>query len=118
MTSVPERRKVLALKGEPSIRKLCNLMSQVERQNTVKGVGKTTLAGIHPERFDVAIVDLRFRQQQIKDEVHGVGAIRPSVIGKMLVVTLEVNGPKTAALVERYLLNRLAQPLLWLICNR
>jgi len=53
-----------------------------------------------------------------ENEIHGIGDIRLSSIGKMLAVTFEVNGPKTAVLVERHLRNRLTQPLLWLICNR
>lgn len=118
MESVPQRRKVLVLKADDSIRKLFNLMKQMERENVVKGGGETTLARIHSKRFDEVIVDLRFRHHEREKEIHGIGDIRPSVIGKMLTVTLEVNGPKTSELVERYLMNRLPLPLLWLVRHR
>lgn len=116
MARIPQRRKVLVLKDEPSIQKLFNFMGQMRRENAVKG--GAPLARVHPKQFDTVIIDLWFRRQQRENEIHGIGDIRLSSIGKMLAVTFEVNGPKTAVLVERHLRNRLTQPLLWLICNR
>lgn len=118
MEIISQSRKVLFLKADHSIGKIFTLMKQMEQENTVKGSGKNTLGSIQRKQCDAVIVDLRFQHQQCKDELHGIGAIRPSLIGKMLTVTLEVNGPKSSALIERYLVHRLPLPLIWLVRHR
>lgn len=92
-------------------------MKQLERENVVKGSGPAALGRINRNQFDEVMVDLRLRRHQGSNEIHGIGDVLPGLIGKMLTVTIEVNGPKTLLLVERYLLNRLPQPLVWLICH-
>ena len=78
---------------------------------------ESLLAGISHRHFDQVIVDLRDPLQQGKNEVHGIGQIRPSLIGKMLVIDIQVSGPKTLELVERHLIKRLPPLLLRLICQ-
>ena len=118
MASVPQRRKVLLLKDEPSIRKLFILVNRLESEDAPDGNGESSLAGLNHKHFEEILVDVRCSKQYLKNEVHGIGEIRPNLMGKTLVINLQVNGPKTLGLVERYLLHRLPPSLLWLICHR
>lgn len=117
MASVPERRKVLVLNDEHSIRRLFVLAQKLTSEDARDGNEASPLAEINRRHFDQVIVDLRFPPQQRKAEVHGIGEIRPSLMGRTLVINVQVNGPKTLGLVERYLINRLPPSLLWLICH-
>lgn len=118
MASVPERRKVLVLNDEPCIRRLFILAKRLGSEDSPDGNGASPLAEINRRHFERVIVDLRYPPQQRKAEVHGIGEIRPSLMGRTLVVNVDVKGPKTLGLVERYLTNRLPPSLLWLICHR
>lgn len=116
MASVAQHRKVLVLKEETSIRRLFTLVKRLECGDVLDGQGKSTLDRVNRKHFEEIIVDLRSLKRQALKEVHGIGEIQPSVMGKTLVLIVQVNGPKTLGLVERYLLNNLPPSLLWLIC--
>ena len=118
MPSAPLHRKVLVLMEEASIRNLLQLVKRLEPENAADGDGKSELSTINRKQFDTVILDLRCSKRRPGDEVHGVGQLRPSMVGKLLVINAEVNGPKTLDMVERYLTNGLPQSLLWLICHR
>lgn len=118
MLPASQRRKVLVLEDGPSIRNLFILAKRLENGDVPGGNGVSPLAGINRRHFERVIVDLRFPPRQRKAELHGIGEIRPSLMGRMLVVNIQVSGPKTLELVERYLTNRLPPSLLWLICHR
>lgn len=118
MSTFPQRRKVVVLKDEACSQRAFILANRLADEGSPDGNGKPLLAGINQRHFDQIIVDLRYPAQQRKAEVHGIGEIRPSLMGKMLVIIVQVSGPKTLELVERYLINRLPPSHLWLICRR
>ncbi len=118
MASAPQRRKVLVLKDEPSIQRLFILVKKLERENAANGVEKALLAAIMRKQFDAVIVDLRCPNRQPGDELPCIRQMQPSLMGKTLVLTTEVDGPKTLELVERHLSTGLPQMLLWLISHR
>lgn len=117
MSTFPQRRKVLLLKDEPCIQRVFILANRWANEGSPDGKRKSLLAGINQRHFEQVVVDLCYPPQQRKDEVHGIGEIRPSLMGRMLVIAIRVSGPKTLELVERYLINRLPPSLLWLVCH-
>lgn len=118
MASVPKHRKVLVLKDELAIQRLFIFVKRVEKEDSPDGNGESALAELNRRHFEEIIVDLRCPRSRSKSEVRGVGEIRPCLMGKTLVIAIQVNGPETLGMVERYLLNRLPPALLWLICHR
>lgn len=118
MASVMQRRKVLVLSDEASIKRLFILVERLENEDRPEEKREPALARFNRRHFEEIIVDLRCLERRTSKEIHGIGEMRPSLMGKTLVLTIQVNGPKTLALVERYLLNNLPPSLLWLICQR
>lgn len=118
MASVLQRRKVLVLKDEMSIQRLYSLIKRLESEDAPGSGREPVLARFSRKHFDEILVDLRCQNRHDPKEIHGIGEICPSLMGKTLVLTFQVNGPKTLGLVERYLLNNLPPSLLWLICHR
>ena len=51
MASVPQRRKVLLLKDEPSIRKLFVLVNRLESEDAPDGNGESSLAGLNHKHY-------------------------------------------------------------------
>lgn len=118
MTTAAQRRKVLVLKDEPSIRQLLRFMKQRENGNAPSRNGESSPAKLNRRHFDEIVVDLRCPRRLPRNEVRGIGEIRPSLMGRTLVIIMQVNGPKTLTLIERYLFKGLPQSLLWLLCHR
>jgi hypothetical protein len=92
------------------------LMKRLDSQNA-KGRGPL-LAAVNHRKFDTVVLDVRWPDKKPQNEVHGLGEIRPGWVGKSLVVTAEINGPKTLKVLEQYLINGLPNALLWLISHR
>lgn len=118
MASDPIHRKVLVLKEELAIQRLFIFVKRVEKEASPDGNRASPLAEVNRRHFEEVVVDLRCTRKRSQNEVRGVGEIRPSLMGKTLVISIQVNGPETLGLVERYLLNRLPPALLWLVCHR
>ena len=115
MAACEERRKILVLRDDPSIRNLLTLIKHMERDKA--GDEEPLPAELDRNQFEAAILDVRC-SQMAGEEVRGIREFRPRLVGKQLVITAEVNGPKTLNLVERYLTKGLPQTLLWLISHR
>jgi hypothetical protein len=118
MSLNPLHRQVLFLVDEPPIRNLQTLVRRLEVENpgnASTGVGNAIM---NRKQFDSVILDLRCVKRRSGIEIHGIGKIQASRVGRTLAVTAEVNGPKTLNLVEKYLVNGLPGPLLWLVSHR
>lgn len=115
MAADGERRKIMVLRDDPSIRNLLRLMKQMESDKATDEEPSPAV----PDRtgFEAVILDVRC-SQIAGEEVRGIKEFRPRLVGKQLVITAEVNGPKTLSLLERYLTKGLPQTLLWLISHR
>jgi CheY-like chemotaxis protein len=114
----PLHRQVLLLVDEPPIRNLQTLVKKLEVENAADGSELVAKAMMNRKKFDAVILDLRCPNRRPGAEIHGIGNIQASRVGRTLAVTAEVNGPKTLDLVQRYLVNGLPGPLLWLVSHR
>lgn len=112
------RRKVLFLNNRPSIRNLLLLLGRIESEDESAAAGRPSLASLKPKQFDAVVLDLRLTDTGPRQEVRGIGDIRAGWAGKLLVIILDINGPKTLDMIERYLFNGLPDALLWLVSHR
>jgi hypothetical protein len=118
MSFNPLNRQVLFLVDEPPIRNLQTLMKKLEAENPADGSEGVAKAIMNRKQFDAVILDMRCSARRLGEEVHGIGKIEATKVGRTLAVTAEVNGPKTAGLLERYLTDGHQGPLLWLVSHR
>lgn len=95
-----ERRKIVVLRDDPSFRNLLTLMKHMERDKAADEDPR--LATLDRDQFETAILDMRCSQMS-EEEARGIKEFRPSLVGKQLVITAAVDGPKTLDLVVRYL---------------
>lgn len=111
-------RQIMTLADESPIRNLQNLVKRMEIENPgdcSEGLGDAML---DRRQYDTVMLDLRCPNQLAGAEIHGIRRIQANRVGRTLSVTAEVSGPKTLAMVERYLVNALPGSLLWLVSHR
>jgi len=102
VTTGPHRRKVLIVEDEPSIRSvLYALLSGLGCDGEVADNGQQALALISRDRFDAVLLDLRCSNLRAEDLVPQISEIRPSLVGRVLVITGEVADAKTMELIEQ-----------------
>lgn len=117
MAAGPERRKVLIIEDEPSIRNtLYVLLAGLGCEGDVAYTGQQALSKISREAFDAVLLDLRCSNLTADEVVLGIKELRPNLVGRVLVITGEVADPKTLEFVERHCLphvsrNRLPREL-------
>lgn len=105
MITVSQRRKVLIIEDEPSIRNLLHhLVEKLGCENAAVTDGQQALAMISRKEFDAVLLDLRCSNLQPDDVVAGIHGMRPSLIGRILVITGEVSDAKTLDLIDRHFL--------------
>lgn len=118
MVAVSLHRKILVLNDGPSIRNLHSLLENLDREDSLSASGKVLMAMLDEKRFDAVVLDARDSNRRRGEEMRGIGEIRAGRVGKLLVVGVEVNGPKSLDLLERYIVKGLPGALLWLISHR
>lgn len=105
MPSAYQDRKVLLIEGEPSARDLLRvLLSNLGCCGEVAANGQQALAMVSRMDFDAVLLDLRSSNLPPEEVVAGIHDIRPSLVGRVLVITGEVDDLNTLELVERYFL--------------
>ena len=98
-------RKVLLIEGEPVARELLRvLVKNLGCRGEVAADGQQALAMVRSEDFDAVLLDLRSSSLPPEDVVAGIHDIRPSLVGRVLVITGEVDDRATLDLIERYFL--------------
>ena len=107
MAPALQHRKVLVLSAGPYIRNLLALMQELDSQNRMDA--EPLLATINRQEFDAVVLDLRWSDLKPQDEVRGLREIRPAWEGNLLVITAEINGPKTLDMLEQYLVTGLPE---------
>ncbi|HXH48665.1 MAG TPA: hypothetical protein VNM47_04775 [Terriglobia bacterium] len=107
MASTPLTREVLVLIDDVSIRNLFYLMRRLAAEDPANGGEMAMAAIVEREQYDAVILDMRCPEEQPSDDVHGVGKIQATMMGRMLTIVAEVDGPQTPPLVERYLFSGL-----------
>lgn len=116
MAAALQHRKVLVLSNGKYVQNFLKLIERLESQNGKDG--ERVLSTVYRQPFDAIVLNLHWPNKKSKNEIRGMGVIQPSWMGRLLVITAEINGPKTLNILERYLINGLPQALLWLISYR
>jgi DNA-binding response OmpR family regulator len=105
MKGTSQDRKVLLIEGEPVAREALRvLLSKMGCQGEVAADGQQALAMVSSKDFDAVLLDLRSSSLPPEEVVCGIHDIRPSLVGRVLVITGEVDDHATLDLVERYFL--------------
>ena len=94
----PARRKVLIVEDDSAIQKL--LMALLALSGEVPRVSEQSLAKISRELFDSVMLDLRCSGTP-PDARSGVQEIRPTLVGRVLVITGQVEDPDTLESIAR-----------------
>jgi hypothetical protein len=118
MVPISLHRKILVLNDGPSIRNLRHLLERLDREHTLSASGEILMGMLDGKRFDAVVLDVRDSNPRRGEEMHGIGEVRAGRVGRLLVVGVEVNGPKSLVLLERFILKGLPGALVWLIGHR
>jgi len=110
MKTSSKDRKVLLIEGEPVARELLRvLIKNLGCHGEVAADGQQALAMVSSEDFDAVLLDLRSSSLPPEEVVAGIHDIRPSLVGRVLVITGEVDDHSTLDLIERFFLLRIRQ---------
>jgi DNA-binding response OmpR family regulator len=94
-------RKVLFVEDDAPIRNvLYVLLAGQGLQAEVAYSGTQALSMIDREEFDAVLLDLRCRNLPAEHVVSRIPEIRPSLVGRVLVITGEVDSPETLKMLE------------------
>lgn len=100
MSDVPHR-KVLFVEDDAPIRNvLYVLLAGQGLQAEVAYSGTQALSMIDREEFDAVLLDLRCQNLPAEHVVSRIPEIRPSLVGRVLVITGEVDSPETLKMLE------------------
>ena len=103
MAAIPSRRKVLIIEDEPSIRNvLYVLLAGVGCDGDVAHDTDQALSMIRKDQFDAVLLDLRSAHLPPEQMVSAITELRPSLVGRVLVITGEVSDPGTLEMLKRY----------------
>lgn len=98
-------RKVLLIEGEPVARQaLQALLNNPGCHGEVVADERKALDVVRHEHFDAVLLDLRSSAMRPAEVIAGIHHIRPSLVGRVLVITGEVDDQATLELVVRYFL--------------
>jgi CheY-like chemotaxis protein len=102
MSRKPQPRRVLIVEDEPSIRNILYvLLAGLGCEGDAVPDGQQALAKIRREEFDAVLLDLRCSNINAEDVVPQIQEVRPSLVGRVLVITGEVADAATLDLIER-----------------
>jgi len=98
----PELRTVLIIEDEPSIRNvLCVLLAGLRCEGDIVPNTREALAMVEKRSFDAVLLDLRCSEMNATETVSALKNLRPSLVGKVLVITGDVSDPQTMELIRK-----------------
>ena len=98
----PPYRKVLIIENEPDIRNvLYVLVAGLGAEGEVAHNFRNALARISEESFDAVLLDLQCSEGSPEQAVSQIKEIRPSLVGRVLVITGDVTSPEVLDTIER-----------------
>jgi CheY-like chemotaxis protein len=110
MSQTRQQRRVLIVEDEPSIRNILYvLLAGLGCEGDAVPDGQQALARIRREEFDAVLLDLRCSNINAENVVPEIQEIRPSLVGRVLVITGEVADAVTLDLIERYCLQHVSR---------
>jgi DNA-binding response OmpR family regulator len=96
------RRKVLIVEDEPAIRNvLFVLLAGLGCDGDVAHDTRQALSMIRKESFDAVLLDLRSAHLPPEEMVSSIVELRPSLVGRVLVIIGEVADPETMEMLTR-----------------
>ena len=102
MSESHELRTVLIIEDEPSIRNvLCVLLAGMRCEGDIVPTASQALAMIEKQDFDAVLLDLRCSELPATETVSALKNLRPSLVGKVLVITGDVSDPQTMDMIKR-----------------
>jgi len=97
-----ELRTVLIVEDEPSIRNvLCVLLAGLRCEGDIAPNARQALAMIERQDFDAVLLDLRCSELPVTETVSALKNLRPSLVGKVLVITGDVSDPQTMEMIKK-----------------
>lgn len=111
------RRRVLIVEDEPSIRNIIYvLLAELDCDSEIAYSGKQALGMISRSSFDAVLLDIRSAESPPEEMVSQIKKIRPSLVGRVLIITGEVSDPRIMEWLESHSMahlpgNRLMQDL-------
>jgi len=109
-TGLSLRRKILIIENGPSISNILYvLLDGLNYIGEVAQNGRQALAMIRRDSFDAILMDLRCSAPSAEQLVSRITEIRPNLLGRVLVITGEVEDPKIMELIERKCLPHVPQ---------
>lgn len=105
MDTAAQDRKILLVEGEPVAGDvLRGVLKKLGCQGEVAADGQEALSMVSRNDFDAVLLDLRSSNLPPEEVVSGIHDIRPSLVGRVLVISGEVDDPATLNLMERHFL--------------
>lgn len=105
MKTPSKNRKVLLIENEPAAMEVLRvLINSLGCHGEVAADGQQALDMLGHEDFDAVLLDLRSSTMPPEEVVSGIHDLRPSLVGRVLVITGEVEDKTTLDLVERFFL--------------
>ena len=102
MNESHELRTVLIIEDEPSIRNvLCVLLAGLRCEGDIVPNAHEALAMVEKQDFDAILLDLRCSGMNAKETVSALKNLRPSLVGKVLVITGDVSDPQTMEMIKK-----------------
>jgi len=103
MAPNPPHRKVLIIEDEPSIRNILYvLVAGLGYDVDAASDAQQALSMIGRDQFDAVLLDLRASQLPPEQMVCAITELRPSLLGRVLVISGEACAPSTLQMLERY----------------
>ena len=101
MSSPSSRRKVLIIEDEPAMRNVIYvLLAGLGWDGDVAHDLHHALSMIRQDQFDAVLLDLRSSDLPPEQMVSAITELRPSLVGRVLVITGEVSDPQTLEMLE------------------
>jgi DNA-binding response OmpR family regulator len=101
MSQVSPRRKILIIEDEPSIRNILYvILAGLDFEGEIAHSGQQALRLISRGSFDGVILDLRCPDFPAQEVLSQIKELRPSLVGRVLVITSEVTDSKTLEWIE------------------
>jgi DNA-binding NtrC family response regulator len=104
----PPRRKVLIIEDEPSIRNIIYvLLAAADCDGEIAYSGKQALGMVSRGSFDAVLLDIRSSDTPPEEMVSQMKKLRPSLVGRVLVITGEIADPKILDWIEHHSLHHM-----------
>ena len=101
MSVAPPRRKVLIIEDDPSsLNLLYVLLGGLNYDGEVALSGEHGLEMIERESFDAVLLDLRHSSFTAAQMISRITDIRPSLMGRILIMARPIDSPETRKLVD------------------